>query len=1446
MLFVSSKNASAKKHAIFFLTALLVVLTVGNQAHAFELDTTQQYNGTCLVIKDEIITDKEPCNVVQQTNVGATEVRTFYTWPSGSRTVEVKLDNRISLNGNPATLIQKTPNGRCLRSKPSGKVFCFAPKVPVEASSADNWCVNRHRVLQKMAKRVRVDSDVGRAMEIGQTFSVKWNIGKSLFPDDEEVFLVIKYANNLTMNGRFEPQHALGTTPKNINVRLIQLNNLDAHEAKKSTLQGFKEFHENRSKHFRTGGEFVGQAVGNGQTFFSYEIVSSKKNARKCAEQRLTKVKRIDFLIKPPTKYSATRPCHIHKRENKNGAPQINVDVQLPKVIKAGEPLRVHWALLDNIAKSCRNPLYLVFSMPREVRFNGHGRILALTNGADGPYGLKYKKDQVRVFVPLQLDPKLRRGYFDVKVYRSGGFKLNWALIELPPAVKHPFLKGDIRGEHPVIAYGSKGRVTFHVEPGNPYIVAQDRFSLDSPKQTVLSNSGEFELQIFDGFYRVLDSSTGALIIERDGTNPTLSPSSRFLHAEIKSGFQMEVVDLVANRLAGVLEDNGSTILSAKVHTVSWGMGDSFFVTAKGTSGGWLSATLIDDGVQDLNIPSPGNYKTSLEEVAMNIDIENLAISKFIADAKKSDREVEHQHLLAVLNDEHEAFAPLDGKIIGKYFLRPVFSSDLKTKEIPWSIGSNMSVSYDDSLNLGKAALKNGYEYIREEKIREQMLRDATRRFEFLSSIYVEHEKLRGARISQRKSRRSLNEPLRGIEVGRGLNRLINSPTQRIEARVRQRWIQLLGGNFEHTSNTYQIDMDLVNFSRNSGKIELPRSLIEQLSKQLIEGGDGDTWQNYFSDLLSSNSEQISLKSSAQFCEYDVIAPAQLIMAKVWKRGGTLTWLLQSQCFTGNGIPTEFGELAVMETRSDGVSHIRKISVGSIAGNQNDEDNLSVDLVVPAQAWLAQNGYLLISVSNRNILVYDLNQPIKEKTSLSPRSPVSQNEIFKQVVYIENAPNGDLVQELSLSTDGQRLFQFNQNGSIYVYNTTTSKKILNGAFLDDELLVFSDDGTYASTPEGDHYAFMKFPGVSGHHSFRQFKKLLNRPQVIRSILSGKTVVKEELSLAAPPTVDFTLDQSKANLLAVRASAASGLARMDVYVDGQRLIQKEISGSEQRIEQKLKLPAEAQWLTVVAVDKRGFESIPKSTSLPPSINKPEGRLFAVSVGTDKYKDPSIPNLGLAKADAETFSAMVQSMGNARYRSVQSIKLLDVAGLADDLKEKLRIITNKASSSDTIMLHVAGHGMVDQKGEFYLLGSETIQSNLIETSVHWSDIASILSSARARVFVFLDACHSGAADGLASNDEAVAAFLNRNSSITVIAASKGRQESEEHASLAGGVFTTSLAQIVGFEHTKSDLNGNGVIELSELYAALKQKVVTQTSGRQTPWIARNQMVGEIPVF
>jgi uncharacterized caspase-like protein len=154
-----------------------------------------------------------------------------------------------------------------------------------------------------------------------------------------------------------------------------------------------------------------------------------------------------------------------------------------------------------------------------------------------------------------------------------------------------------------------------------------------------------------------------------------------------------------------------------------------------------------------------------------------------------------------------------------------------------------------------------------------------------------------------------------------------------------------------------------------------------------------------------------------------------------------------------------------------------------------------------------------------------------------------------------------------------------------------------------------------------------------------------------------------------------------------------------------------------------------------------------------------------------------------------------------------------------------------------------------GRFYIATTGTRAEDIAGSALAWDRVASVLSKAQARVIVFLDACHSGAAGTamFATNDGAVDDVLQGvPSGLLVFSASKGRQVSEESPVVGGGFFTNAVADVISRDRAVYDLDHNGAIEASELYLGIKRKVSNETDGRQVPWFAHNELVGDFSVF
>lgn len=189
---------------------------------------------------------------------------------------------------------------------------------------------------------------------------------------------------------------------------------------------------------------------------------------------------------------------------------------QVPR--RAGEPTVINWEISRRPDPACRTPLYLVASFGPRVRFEGEG-FLAVPVNALGPFDIKYDLEKTRVFFPLHLLDRTS-GQFKVKSYAVGPLDVHWSLVEVPRLVDRPSRRNDFALGSEVTSKRMMLGGTPTYTAGPALLVVRDRFPVTAPKQVYLSNSGEFELQVFDRFYRVLDAKTGELVLERAGVDP--------------------------------------------------------------------------------------------------------------------------------------------------------------------------------------------------------------------------------------------------------------------------------------------------------------------------------------------------------------------------------------------------------------------------------------------------------------------------------------------------------------------------------------------------------------------------------------------------------------------------------------------------------------------------------------------------------------------------------------------------------------------------------------------------------------------------------------------------------------------------------------------------------------------------------------------------------------
>lgn len=435
------------------------------------------------------------------------------------------------------------------------------------------------------------------------------------------------------------------------------------------------------------------------------------------------------------------------------------------------------------------------------------------------------------------------------------------------------------------------------------------------------------------------------------------------------------------------------------------------------------------------------------------------------------------------------------------------------------------------------------------------------------------------------------------------------------------------------------------------------------------------------------------------------------------------------------------------------------------------------------------------------------------------------------------------------STLRHLVVQSNCDGQFFVFNPNRSAHpILRGRVVDDEVVVYTPQMYYAATFEGAHYIHIRFAGHSGLFSFEQFAALLSRPEHVRKVVEGSdSDLPAPPALTPPPSLEFSIDGVAAADAAVKAVTSSqrGLTRLEFYEDGRLITQVQVSGTEVTHNMRLPLRPHVRSVSAIAVDTLGATSQPVTLTLD-RASAGLNTLYVVAVGVDEYD--RLPALGGARKDAETMVSSLQPTNSSYYHAVKATLRVDQLATPDAIRSDLQSVIASAGADDTILLFFAGHGVRTDDRRFYMAVSQTAPERVADTSIDWREVADILVRAKGRVIVVIDACHAGQTGSeSATNDDAIETLAEQSGApMVVLAASKGRQLSEELPGGSGGVFTQTLASLINDKRTLVDSNGNRVLEISEIYRGLKPNVQRQTGGRQTPWLVLRNFKVDAPLF
>lgn len=569
-----------------------------------------------------------------------------------------------------------------------------------------------------------------------------------------------------------------------------------------------------------------------------------------------------------------------------------------------------------------------------------------------------------------------------------------------------------------------------------------------------------------------------------------------------------------------------------------------------------------------------------------------------------------------------------------------------------------------------------------------------------------------------------------------------------------------------------------------------------------------------------------------------------------------------------------------------------------------------LNLFKKSYANFSRDGKTLIVNGYDGLKTYTVgNYSVSEgKTLSSPGLPLRLNRpsdvivtATKRNLHYENIFTGAKSQSAdfntlivsSISVDKNGLLGLSKrNGEFQIIDPKTGKALLTLVGEDENYIFKTLDNYYKVSKNG--FDLVTFRIGKNAYPFEQFDLKFNRPDIVLKAMNSENpeLIKVYESAYLKRLKKMGLDEShfskelhlptvqilnkseiplvtqtdKIQLKIEGEDSKYKLNRLQVWindvpvygikamtVDPTSKITKEI---------ELELIEGVNKIQVAVLNEKGAESLKKTIDVD-FQGKKEKHLYLVAIGTSKYKDDRF-NLNYAAKDAKDLVALYGDSKN--FTKVHTLSLTDEEVTMGNL-DKVRAFLQNAKVNDEVILFIAGHGVLDEKFDYYYGTHDIDFLNPAGKGLEYSKLEALLDNIKPiKKLLIMDTCHSGEIDkdevvkmnqnvdtedevgdvafravgiDIANKDKGVSTSkvmntlfqdLRRGSGATVISSAGGVEFAMESDEWKNGLFTYCM--LMGIRSGKADLNNDGKIHLSELQYYVIDRVSKLSQGKQVP--------------